>query len=64
MSTQTGSSTLNIGTTLAIALQSDTTRARLPRPPPPYKAPHSRTPIISRANGNSIFLRTDRQIFY
>ena len=57
MSAQTESLTLNIGTSPAIALQSDTTRARLPRPPTPYKAPYSRTPIVSRANGNSSGLR-------
>ena len=58
MSTQTESLMLNIGTSPAIALQSDTTRARLPRPSTPYKAPQSRTPIVSRANQKSSGLRT------
>ena len=56
-STQTESSTLKIGTSPGIALQSDKTGARLPRPPTPYKAPHSRTSIVFRANVNSSGLR-------
>ena len=58
ISTQTESWMLAIGMSPAIALQSDKTRARLPRQPTPYKAPHSRTSIVSRANGNSSGLRT------
>ena len=38
--------------------QSDTTRAHLARPPTPYKAPQSKTPIVSRADGNSSGLWT------
>ena len=51
--TQTESLTLKIGTSPPIALHPDTTRARLPRSLTPYKAPHSRTPIVSRDIGNS-----------
>ena len=54
MSTQT----LGIGTSPAIALQSDAIRANLPRPPTIYKAPHSRTTIVSRASGDSGSFRT------
>ena len=54
MSTKTRSSTLKVGTSPAIALQSDATRGRLPKPPTLYKAPHSRTNYIaSRANRES-----------
>ena len=49
---------LKIGTSPAIAQQSDMTRACSPRPTTPYKVPHSRTPIVSRAKGNSSGLRT------
>ena len=55
--TQTESLTRKIGTSPPIALHPDTTRARLPRPLTPYKAPHSRTPIVFCANGNSSGLR-------
>ena len=50
MSTRTRSLTLGTGTSPALALQSDTTRARLPRPPTLYEAPHSRTTTVSCAN--------------
>ena len=53
MSTQTRSSTIGIGMSPAIPLQSDATRAHLPRPPTVYKAPHSRTTTVSRANWDS-----------
>ena len=43
MSTKTWSSHFGVETSPAIALQSETTRAHLPRPPAFYKAPHSRT---------------------
>ena len=62
MSTQTRSSTLGIGKSPAIALQSDATKAHLPRPPTVYKAPHSRTTTVSRANGDSGSFRTNSLI--
>ena len=58
MSTQTLSSTLGTGMSPAIALQSDATRASLPRPPTLYKATNSRTMIVSHANGDGGSFRT------
>ena len=50
MSTQTRSSMLATGTSPAIALQSETTRAHLLRPSTLSKAPHSRTTTVSCAS--------------
>ena len=52
MSTQTWSSTLGIGTSLAITLQSDATRATC-LDHQHYKAPNSRITTAPRANGDS-----------
>ena len=61
ISTRTRPSTLGVGTSPAIALQSDATRARLPRPSTLYKAQHSRTTIASRTNRQSgSFLKYSR----
>ena len=49
--TKTQSSMPSIGTSLAITLQSQATRANSSRQPKPYIVPHSRTPAVSRANG-------------
>ena len=57
-STKTKSLTPEAGTSPAIALQSPTTRAHLPRQPTPYKIQHSRTTAVSRARGNDGSLRT------
>ena len=57
MSTKTKTSMPSVGTSPAINLQSQTTTAHLPRPPTPYKASHSRTPVVSRSNGNGGGLR-------
>ena len=46
------SSTPRVGTSPAITLQSQATRAHLPRQYMPYIPPHSRTPAISSTNGN------------
>ena len=62
MSTQTRCSTHEICTSSAIALQSDVTRARLPRPPTLYKPPYFRTTIVSRPNGDSGSFRTYSRI--
>ena len=58
LNTNTKTSTPKAGTSLAINLQSQATTAHLPRPPTPYKAPHSRTPVDYRASGNGGGLRT------
>ena len=50
--------TPKVGKSLAITLQSQATRTHLPGPPTPYKVPHSRTPAVSRANGNDGGLQT------
>ena len=48
--TNSQSLTLGVGLGPAIAPRSNTTGARLPNSPTPYRAPHVRTSITSRAN--------------
>ena len=54
--TQTQSAAVKIGKNLATQHQAH--RVNLPKQFTPYVAPHSRTPDVSRANGNNSGLRT------
>ena len=54
---QTQSAATKIGKSLVITPQHQALRVNLPRQLPPYVAPHSRTPIVSRANGSDGGLR-------
>ena len=56
--TTTQSTATKIGTNLATAPQQNAKRVKLLKQFKLYVAPHSRTPAVSRANGNSGALRT------
>ena len=56
--TTTQSTATKNGTNLATAPQQKAKRVKLPKQFKPYVAPHSRTPAVSRANGNDGGLRT------
>ena len=56
--TQTRSDAFKIGKNLATTPQRQAHRVNLPKQFTPYLAPHSRIPVVSRANGSSGGLRT------